>query len=180
VEFKSNLPIIEESPSEETKDAFRQFAQEKVVIFDDTEECDRFILKWMFNNKYGHTTRTERSPNCPGQALLDKDSGNKNSKTTRDFVIIINRQSFIINNQDFSDLIPLVIEHEIMELWYDLKEGFPPLSSHSLAITEETKLAVKLDKAERLFKFHDLITHGKATNDLELMERIINKRRDRA
>jgi hypothetical protein len=172
IEF--NLPIESISPSIEAKNAFRQFAQTKVIFFDRTEDCDRFIDKWWFK-RYGHSTLKERSVG-PGQVLTKDINGPRlNDQTLDDFAIVINRPSFIIDGEDFSDLIPLVIEHEIMELWFMCKKGFLPIDTHSLAIIEETKMAVKIGKEERRVRFQTLLQSGQVNQDSGLMRRVIDR-----
>jgi hypothetical protein len=172
IEF--DLPITSITPSVEAKNAFRLFAQTKVISFDKTEDCDHFIAKWWFK-RYGHTTRKERSV-CPGQVLTNGIVGTSlNDQTLEDFAIVINKQSFIIDGENFSDLIPLVVEHEIAELWFMCKGGYLPIDPHSLAIIEETKLAVVIGKEERSIRFQDLLQSDRDRKDSVLMKRVAEK-----
>jgi hypothetical protein len=172
------LPIKSISPSIESKNAFKKFAQTKVIFFDNTEECDRFTVRWLFK-EFGHTTSKERNIDAGHVLLKDMRGRRLDNQTLEDFVIVINKPSFIIDNNDFSDLVPLVIEHEIAELWYTCKKGYLPIEPHKLAIIEETKMATRIGQEERSIQFHDLLQKDRVKKDSELMRRVVNNIRKR-
>ena len=80
--------------------------------------------------------------------------------------IIVNKDSFILAGEDYSDLMPIAIHHEISELWMNAKRGFSPLPikernseatrrglSHGYALRQEYAFAYSQDKHERYLEF---------------------------
>jgi len=78
--------------------------------------------------------------------------------------IAINRDAFKIDNKDYSDLIPCVIEHETYEAWIEIKEGAMKkelasgkdeafLKKHLLAERNEFLMAERMGLGEKLFEW---------------------------
>lgn len=70
--------------------------------------------------------------------------------------ISINRDFYRIGTDDYTDLIPYGVEHELCEAWLHVKPG-PPIdgdSRHLLAALREFYLAAKDGKAEKLLEFY--------------------------
>jgi len=176
IEF--NLPTESIAPSAESKESYRRFAQKKIIFFDKSEDYEQFVSGWYTERFkfFGHTTMGERGLFSPGQVLIDGIHGSKDPYI-EDFTIVINKPSFIINDEDFTDIITLVIEHEIGELWYKLKRGFRPTSAHRMALIEETKLAVKLGNERKSIKFTNLLYKNQPNEDVELMKRVVARER---
>ncbi|MEK7203202.1 MAG: hypothetical protein AAB653_02690 [Patescibacteria group bacterium] len=77
--------------------------------------------------------------------------------------IKVNKDFFFLEGEDYSDLIPYVVEHEIYESYLWSKKGFyQPKSNkakhlsdtHLLARRKEFELAMQDGKAERLLEFY--------------------------
>lgn len=68
-----------------------------------------------------------------------------------DIEIVINVSAFYRNGEDYTDLIPIVIRHEVAELYHYLKnfDSESDGTSHKLAVNEEFKLALSKGKADR-------------------------------
>ncbi len=59
--------------------------------------------------------------------------------------------------EDFTDLIPFVIEHEIYEMWLIAKKGMKPTNTddiHMLARRKESEMAAEQGKLDRLVEFY--------------------------
>ncbi len=70
--------------------------------------------------------------------------------------IRVNRDYFIIGEEDYTDLIPYEVEHEIYETWLQAKRGVKPTNSHMihlLARRREWEIAAKDGKIERLLEY---------------------------
>lgn len=106
-------------------------------------------------------------------------------KTTEGIKVYLNKDDFIIAGKDYSDLIPIILRHEIAELWYFSKTGFsmspPPKAigkkgrrdfAHALALREEYGYAFKLGKADRLLEF--MTNHHKliVSSETSLLENV--------
>ena len=71
--------------------------------------------------------------------------------------IAINENAFTINGEDYTDLIPYSIEHEIYEAWLTLDKGWRLnlKERHLLARRKQYEIAMRDGKAERLLEFHN-------------------------
>ncbi len=87
-------------------------------------------------------------------------------KTSEGIRVYLNRDDFIIDGKDYSDLMPVILRHVIAQLWYVSKTGFsmspPPEAigkdgrgrfAYALALREEYRYAFELGKADRLLEF---------------------------
>lgn len=75
--------------------------------------------------------------------------------------IILNRDSFTLDGEDYSDLIPYIIEHEIFESLLFVKPGYKTRDldkNHLLARKRQYSLAKQDGKLDRLFEFHKKIS----------------------
>ena len=132
------------------REQFYQALRDRVQIVDDnqfsqyfpSDEQGAFAL---FEGKISHTKQ--------GKELVDS-------------TIVVNKDDFRVNNQDYSDLIPIVVKHEITELWMHSKPGYslnpPPTNmdaewvhmyGHALATRKEWEYAVEQGKGERYLEF---------------------------
>ncbi len=94
--------------------------------------------------------------------------------------IYINKQAFSINGQDYSDIIPYVIEHEIYERWAKDKQGFVPNpnQAHLLARRHEFRIAVQDGKADRLLEFIKVATPADLPDAEEAYKASVRKNQD--
>lgn len=178
-ETEISLPIESITPSAECKKNFIDFAKQRVIFFEKTEVADQFKQGWL-RKEYGHTTLKERNIG-PGEVLIKglHNSTKLGTQKLTDFKIIINKPSFNIDGEDFSDLIPIVIEHEAYELWYSCKKGYSPIEPHCLAIIAETRLAIEIGISEEKLKRFTYGIHTdkeSASSELELIGRVFHKK----
>lgn len=96
--------------------------------------------------------RRRKSP----KSILTKIVTPEQRKWINALEIYVNQQAFNTSGQNFSDIIPYVVEHEIYELWARNKRGFVASieQSHLLARRHEFQVAVHDGKAERLLEFY--------------------------
>jgi len=77
--------------------------------------------------------------------------------------ISVNKDFFVQGGEDYSDLIPYAVEHEIYESWMWTKKGYQPKNSrinHLLARRRQFEMAMKDGKAERLLEFYKRVNHS--------------------
>lgn len=129
---------------------FYQTLRDRVQIVDDSQFAQFFPPDQqgafaLFEGKLLHTQQ--------GKELVDSS-------------IVVNKDDFHIGDEDYSDLIPIVVEHEITELWLHSKPGYslnpPPTNmdpqwvhmyGHVLATRREWEFAVEEGKGERYLEF---------------------------
>jgi len=72
--------------------------------------------------------------------------------------IIVNQDAFNLNDKDYSDLMPFVLEHEIYEAWLCAKKGVASSydidKKHLLARRREYLLAEQQGLGEKLFEYN--------------------------
>jgi len=71
--------------------------------------------------------------------------------------INVNKDFFFVDKEDYTDLIPYAVEHEVYEAWLWSKRGHQPSNSttrHLLARIKEVECAFKDGKAERMLEFY--------------------------
>lgn len=106
--------------------------------------------------------------------------------------IYVNKGAFILDDEDFSDLIPITVRHEIAEFWTYVKTGYsfspaPPYIgigsrvafAHGLALREEYFFAFELGKAERYLDFVKRLSDQKNIRDNEMAYKIAKSRFER-
>lgn len=87
-------------------------------------------------------------------------------KILRDPTIYINSEDYLVNGEDFTDIIPITVRHEAFEMWTYVKNGWslaPPPShigetgargvAHGLAMRETYRYAKEIGKIERWLEF---------------------------
>ena len=109
-------------------------------------------------------------------------------KLIKDIAIYINKDDFLLDGQDYTDLISVVSRHEIFEMWIYAKHGWSlvptPKSlredertiAHSLALIEEYRYAFKIGKADRFLEFVKKFSRMKLPKNAET--RIIQEHED--
>lgn len=86
-----------------------------------------------------------------GYSLSDDKS------TISDLIVAINQVAFFQKDQDYSDLIPVVILHELAEMFFHVSTGSTDdQAAHAYALSEEYRLAFELGVEER---YLELIGH---------------------
>ena len=79
-------------------------------------------------------------------------------KWIRSLEIVINDSAFTINGEDFSDVMPFIVEHEVYEMWLTAKRGagrgLTQNQRHSLARRREYIMAVGQGRGEHLLDYH--------------------------
>jgi len=73
--------------------------------------------------------------------------------------IRVNGDFFHYGDDDFTDLIPNAVEHEISEMWMLAKKGYQPGDvevNHLLARRKQVRMAMEEGKADRLLGFYRL------------------------
>ena len=76
--------------------------------------------------------------------------------------ISINEDYFILEKEDYRDIIPFVTEHELYEMWLTVKKGVKPATSdliHMVARRKEFELVAEAGKADRLLEFYKKTGH---------------------
>jgi len=87
-------------------------------------------------------------------------------KAIEDATIYVNEDDFRVNGEDFTDVIPVTVRHEIFEMWTYAKNGWslsPPPErigtknrvavAHGLATCEEYRYAFEIGKADRYLEY---------------------------
>lgn len=84
-------------------------------------------------------------------------------KRLENAVVYVNIDDYIIDGIDYTDLIPITVQHEIAELWTYAKTGYSMSPApkgidreeiaHNIALHEEYRYALQLGKAERYLDF---------------------------
>lgn len=104
-------------------------------------------------------------------------------KRLQDVVILVNKDRCILDGEDYTDLIPIFVRHEIAELWIYAKKGyslFPHPESmgeeeqrnaaHRLALREHYRYAFEKGKADRFLEFFERATGRQVEADEEEKE----------
>lgn len=71
--------------------------------------------------------------------------------------IVVNKDAFQQDGEDFSDLIPYAIEHELYELWVKSKRGISAQETekaHLLARRKQAEMALHDGKLDRMIEFY--------------------------
>jgi hypothetical protein len=143
-----NCIFIEGSPSQ-TKSGFFAILERRVVYLDQSTYEGRFRQHGL-----GH---------CEG---VVRQVGGGRGKVIENPAVYINAGVFVLDGEDYSDLIPFVVRHEIVESWTYAKTGYslsppPPhignerraTFAHGLALRKEYEYAFESGKADRLLEF---------------------------
>lgn len=144
-----------EDPSTESKLSFFDLAKSRVQMLPEEEYC-RFEQE-VFGDTHPKNTGMFVLSSRTEQRLLPFLP---RKKTPKEFVdaldIKVNQDAFIVDELDYSDLVPYTIEHEVYEAWVSSKVGYQPKdgqTSHLLARRKQFEAAMADGKAERLLEF---------------------------
>ena len=137
-------PHVIDRNFKEAKSQFWEFAKSRVKLVSQ-EDHEAFHKEYCPENE------------VPTDAIFALQKGiSKNSddpeKAVLGLEINVNRDFY---GEEYADLIPYAIEHEIYEAWLHSKRGYNPTKKeHSLARRHQIRMAMKDGKAERLVKFY--------------------------
>ncbi|MBU0976413.1 MAG: hypothetical protein ABIE03_03680 [Patescibacteria group bacterium] len=157
--------LVVQGPPGAIKEKFYQLLRERVSIVDDRE------FKLMFPDLHIAAIKSR---------IVIVEGNSK--KRIKGIGIYVNKDDFVFGDDDYSDLIDIVVTHEIAELWYFSKTGYS-LSpapealaedrlniAHELALRDEYRVAFELGKAERLLEFMERHHREKHPSESSLEE----------
>jgi hypothetical protein len=147
VRVEGNKVFVEDVPSK-AKTEFYRVMEGRVNVLD----------REQYEEKVG-----QKSPHAHFVAVIFQIP---EGKRANDSIIYVNRDDFIVGGEDFTDLIPISVRHEVSELWTYAKTGYslspPPKHighegreaiGHGAALREEYAHAFELGKADRYLGF---------------------------
>lgn len=148
-----------ESPMKDAKESFYNLAKNKIRYLSSKEiiqwneeqrGAENYLTNASFLIKYGGVTSRE------GLVL---------AKWIENLEIVVNKNAFKIYGEDYSDLIPFVLEHEIYEAWLSAKKGFGQrlneAQKHLLATRKAYLLAEQQGLGKKLFEYDMKINSSK-------------------
>lgn len=140
-------------PSESARKSFYQVMENRVQVVDDPEEYNQLIRKMV-------------PTKSTGAHVYAKVYVVPEAKVVAESKIYVNKADFVVNGEDYTDLIPVVVRHEVAELYIYAKRGYsftPTPSSihpdnvrkmaHGLALREQMRYAKKMGKIERFMEY---------------------------
>ena len=155
VRSEGNKIFVTGNPARETKQAFYQVMSERVRVVDEQDYRRMFPESNMahFN-----------------QVVYKTSEG----KMIEDGEVYVCRGDFIVNGQDFTDMIPIAVRHELAEAWTYAKTGYSLSPArraigneervqigHGLALRAEWEYAFELGKAERYLEYIKLFAEAR-------------------
>jgi hypothetical protein len=159
---KLNQPHKIEGTMEEAKASLYELAKSRVKIMNDQEYSE-----WV--KEFG-SWESKHFGYSPAVAIVwpkkGEKIGDKIEKTITHLEIAVNKDKFLIDGDDYSDIIPFVIEHELSEAWLVAKKGLGDgseekengfkkyVAKHRLSVRKEFLLAEQLGLGEKLFEWH--------------------------
>ena len=144
--------IVLEKPRKMCKEKFYELARSNVRFVSEKES------KQIFYKASDDDLKREVGDNfvpCPFFYMTVITE--KGDRKLESLDIVINKDFFQRADEDFTDILPYAIEHEIYEAWLCFVYGSEFNKAHYLARRKEVKLAVKDQKIERLHLFYLLI-----------------------
>ena len=150
-------PYKIEGSMKDARQSFYELAKERIKYVTDEE-----AREWV-KNGLGIENRSTTGMYTIGDETV-MEGGIDVEKWIKKLKIIVNKDIFIQNGIDYSDLIPITIEHEIYESWLTAKKGAVTDSDvskkHLLARRREFLLAEQEGLGERLFEFLMILNSG--------------------
>lgn len=116
-----------------------------------------------------------------------KEVEGKIEKVITHLEIVINKEKFQIDGEDYSDIIPFAIEHELYETWLKVKKGLGDgsddknngfqnyIAKHKLSLRREFLLAEQAGLGEKIFKFHTKLRPEDKEDCLEALKKAKEK-----
>ncbi len=159
-----NPPHKIEKSINDSKKSFYELAKNKISYFSHQE-----FLSWL-SSMIDDENWSENFAESPALGLINFKISPKDDfeKYITNLEIAIDISKFSIDGENYEDLIPFIIEHEITEVWIRAKRGFLEEReeeftqemrerNHQLALRREFLLAEQAGKAEKLFKWRMLV-----------------------
>lgn len=152
-----NNPHKIEGTMKEAKKSFYELAKSKVKYLSWDE-----IKKWHkeTSNRDEYVTTASYILNYKTNVTEEGDF----EKWISNLEIVVNKDVFVINREDFSDIMPFILKHDIYEAWLSAKKGsassFDVNKKHLLARRREFLLAAEQSLEDKLFEFHMTINPG--------------------
>jgi len=143
--------IIGKNKDGEARTRFFEMAKSRVILLSEKEYKERLINFFKDDSKYPIAFLFVDN--------IDKKYSKEESQKERSissFRIYVNKDIFdITGDENYGDLIPYIIEHEIYEAWLYVKNGYRSSEGlvHGLVRRRVFSLAEKDRKAERLLEF---------------------------
>jgi len=146
---------------EESKASLYELAKSRVRLLNDEEYlawCKEF--EW-----WGKIAKKSPAVTVVWPTSGGKVDG-KMEKIITHLEIVVNKDKFQIDGEDYSDIIPFVVEHELSEAWLRAKKGLGDgsdlkkdafekyVAKHRLSLRREFLLAEQNGLGEKLFNFH--------------------------
>ena len=127
--------------------------ENRVQIVDDPDQYNQLIRKMV---------PTEST----GAHVYAKVYVHPEAKVVTESKIYVNKTDFVLNGEDYTDLIPVVVRHEVAELYVYAKRGYSttpiPVSmspegarkiAHGLAVREQIRYAKEIGKIDRYMEY---------------------------
>lgn len=158
---KLEQPHMIEGTMKEAKDSLYELARERVRLMNGQEYSD-----WL--KKFGDWA-VERVGHSPAVVAVWPRKGEQNGNKVKGIThleIGVNKDKFQIDGEDYLDILPFAIEHEIYEAWLISKKGLGEESGekegdfkkytakHRLAVRREFFVAEQQGLGEKLFRWH--------------------------
>lgn len=133
----------------EARLAFYELAKGKIKYVDHDG-----MLKW---HKDVHERENYWSSASLAMAITELQGEDTDEKWINNLEIVVNMDTFHFDDKDYSDLLPITIEHEIYEAWLSAKKGAAARldveKKHLLAIRREYLLAEEQGLGDRLLEY---------------------------
>ena len=153
-----------EGTPKESRQSFYELAKSRVRLVSQDEHLK--FEKDIFGPDWG---------SCSAIYIIDtsdKIAEGQQERWLKVLDISVNKDAFIYGGEDYSDLIPYAVEHEIYEAWLWTKKGYQPKNSrinHLLARRRQFEMAMKDGRAEKLLEYYK-----KLNNIIQTQIEIIN------
>lgn len=141
------------NPSESARKSFYQVMENRVQIVDDPDEYNQLIRKMV-------------PTKSTGAHVYAKVYVHPEAKVVAESKIYVNKADFILNGEDYTDIIPVVVRHEVAELYVYAKRGYsmtpipvsmspedPRKIAHGLAVREQIRYAKEIGKIDRYMEY---------------------------
>lgn len=114
-------------------------------------------------------------------SMVERDTlGGGFDKWILNLEIVVNKDAFKLMGKDYSELIPIVIEHEIYEAWLSAKKGVASTldvgMKHRLARRREVRLAQELGLVEKLLEWYSARIPGAIPEIQEAIKQVEKSR----
>ncbi len=148
----------------EVRERFYCLAKDKVRLLSNGE-----MQEWQ-KKAMGKTFSASPASYILFMKIEGADDSDYFDKWVTNLEIAVNTDAFRINGKDYSDLIPIALEHEIYEAWLSAKKGAASSLSvemkHLLARRQELRLAQKEGLIEKLVEWNR-VRHPWAIREIE-------------